>query len=67
MRGHVTPAVSPRTFGNRLLVADNANHVCPGVVKVSTVEGNSDENRFCLYASDGRKHVRRRPGERHLP
>ena len=29
----------------------------------------SDENRFCLYASDGRiaLRVRRRPDERHLP
>ena len=25
----------------------------------------SDESRFCLYTSDGRKCVRRRPGERH--
>ena len=27
----------------------------------------SDESRFCLYMSDGRTHVRRRSGERHLP
>ena len=27
----------------------------------------SDESRLCLYASDGRTRVRRRPGERRLP
>ena len=27
----------------------------------------SDESRFCLSASDGLTHVRRGPGERHLP
>ena len=27
----------------------------------------SKQNRFCLYASDGRTPVRRRPDERHLP
>ena len=27
----------------------------------------NDESRFCLYASDGRTRLRRRPGERHLP
>ena len=27
----------------------------------------SDESRFCLYASDGRRSVRCIPGERHLP
>ena len=26
----------------------------------------SDENRFCLYVSDGRTHVWHRPGEHHL-
>ena len=26
----------------------------------------SDESRFCLYATDGRTHVRRRPDERRL-
>ena len=28
---------------------------------------SSDESRFCLYASDGRIRVRRRPSQRHLP
>ena len=27
----------------------------------------TDESRFCLYASDGRTRVRRRPSDRHLP
>ena len=27
----------------------------------------SGESRFCLFVSDGRTHVWRRPGERHLP
>ena len=27
----------------------------------------SDESRFCIYASNGRTRVRRRPGECHLP
>ena len=42
-----------------------------GVVKQSTGEWNgsvvfSDDSNFCLYASVGRTHVRRRPTERHL-
>ena len=55
IRAHVAPAVSPRTFGNRLLVAglrsrvplasyhlhhDTAKHGYSGVVKESTGEWN---------------------------
>ena len=51
---------------------DTAKHGYSGVVRVKwRVEWRSvvfiDESRFCLYASDGRTRVRRKPGGCHPP
>ena len=86
IRVHITPAMSPRTTGNRLLAAGLRLRVLVARLRLTPRHGQawllwcresvdwrvewrsvvfSDDNRFCLYASDGRTRVRRRSGERH--